>query len=60
MQEGSELLPRCDKFGMHIPEARLFKHRHTDKRNKATERRLRWRDVEMSARCGNMEFSMEG
>ena len=42
-----------------MPEASLFKHRHTDKWNKATERRIRRRDVDMVARCGEMGFSME-
>ena len=37
-----------------------FKHRHTDKCNKAIERRLQRRDVEMTVRCGNMEYSLEG
>ena len=31
-----------------------------DKCKKATERRIRWRDVEMTARCGVIEFSLEG
>ena len=60
MQEGPEPLPRCDKCGIHMPAARIFKHRHMDNCNKATERRLWRRDMEMSARCGEMEFSMEG
>ena len=34
MQEGPEPLPRCEKCGMHMPEARIFKHRQTDKCNK--------------------------
>ena len=40
--------------------AKLLNHRQTDKFNQATERRLRQRDVEMAARCGEMDLSMEG
>ena len=39
---------------------RLFKHRQSDKCHKSTERRLRQRDVEMEARCGEMEFNLDG
>ena len=60
MQEGPEPLPRCDQCGMHMPAARIFNHRQSDKCNKATERRLQRRDVEMEARCGEMEFSLDG
>ena len=56
--EGMEPLPRCEQCGMHTPADRLFKHRRTDKCNKATERRLRQRDMEMAARCGKMNFSL--
>ena len=52
MQEVPELLPWCDKFGMHMPAAMIFKHRQSDKCHKAKERRLRRRDVEMAARLG--------
>ena len=58
MQEGPEPQPRCEECGMHIPEARLFKHRQMDKCSKTKERRLWRRDVEMAARCGEMEFSL--
>ena len=60
LQEGPETLPRCDQCGMHMPAASLFKHRHTDKFNKTTERQLRRRYVEMAERCGKMEFSLYG
>ena len=60
MQEGTEPLPQCYKCGMHMPAANIFKHRKTDKCNKATERRTEQRDVEMAERCGEMEFSLEG
>ena len=54
------MLPRCDQCGMHMSAARLFKHRLTDICNKATERRIRWRDVEIVERCGDMEFRLYG
>ena len=59
MQERPEPLPRCDQCGMNMPKKRILKHRHTDKRNEATERRIRRRDMDMAARYGNMEFSMK-
>ena len=60
MQEGREPLPRCDQCGMNIPAENIFKQRQTDNYNKVTEKRLWKIDVEMIARCGEMEFSMEG
>ena len=54
MQEGPELLPWCDKCGVHMEAARLFKHQQSDKCQKPTERRLQRRDVEMAERCGEM------
>ena len=58
MQEVPEPLPLRDQCGMHMPAANIFKHRKTDKCNKATERRIEQRDVEMAERCGEMEFSL--
>ena len=58
MQEVPELLPRCEKCGMHMPAANIFKHRQSEKCHKATERRLRRRDVEMAARFWEMELSL--
>ena len=43
---------------MHIFVARIFKHRQTDKCNKAIKRRLRRQNVEMFERCEEMEFSL--
>ena len=60
VQEGPETPPRCDQCGIHMPEARLFKHIRTDKCNKAAERRIRKRYVEMTAMCGEMKFSLYG
>ena len=60
MQEGPELLLRCDKCGTHMQADRIFKHWHLEKFHKLTKRKLRWRDVEMAARCGEMEFSIYG
>ena len=52
LQEGPELLPRCDQCGMHMQSFRIFKHRQLDKCHKSTERRPRKRDTEMVTRCG--------
>ena len=60
MQGGAETLPRCDQCGMHMPADRFFKHGHTDNFDKATDKRLWRRDVDMAVRCGKMKFSMEG
>ena len=54
LQEGPELLPRCDQCDIHMQAARIFKHRQSDKCHKSRERRLRRRDVEMAERCGEM------
>ena len=59
LQEGPELLPRCDQCGMHMQASRIFKHRHLDKCHKLTERQIWRRDVEMVARCGEMEFNLD-
>ena len=60
LQEGPEPLPRCDQCRMRMQAARLFKHRKSEKCHKSTERRLLRRDVEMAARCGEMEFNLDG
>ena len=39
--------------------ARLFKHQDLDKCHISTEIRLQRRDVEMAARCGEMEFNID-
>ena len=53
MQVGPVTIPRRDQCRVHMPEARILKHRKTDKCNKATE-------MEMAVRCGEIEFSLEG
>ena len=59
LQEGPELLTQFYQCGIHMQAARLFKHRHLDKCHKSTERRIWRRDVEMAARCGEMEFDLD-
>ena len=59
-QEGPEPLARCDQCRMHMKEAGLFKHWQSDSFHKSTERSIRWRDVEMAARFGEKEFSLDG
>ena len=58
VQEWTAPLPRCDQCEIHMPEAQLFKHRQTDKWNKAMERQLRRRDVHMETRCSDMDISL--
>ena len=58
MKEGLEPLPRCDQCGIRMPVARMFKHQQADKSRKATDRRLRLRDVEIAERCGEVDFSL--
>ena len=42
IQQGIKIeVKRCDHCDMHMPSARLFKHRQTNKCNKDMERRLR-------------------
>ena len=60
LQEGPEPLLWYDQCGIHMQTARLFKHRQSAKCHKLTERRLLQRDVEMEARCGEMEFNLYG
>ena len=60
LQEGQETLPRRDQCGIYMQEDRLFKHRHSDRCHKSMERRLRQRDEEKAARCGDMEFNLDG
>ena len=59
MQEVPETIPRCDQCGMHMPASRIFKHRKTNKFNKAKERRILQRDIEMAESCGEMELDLE-
>ena len=51
IQEGPELLPRCNIYGIHMPDTRLIKHRHKKRCNKVMKMRLRLRDVDMVERC---------
>ena len=60
MQEVPEPLPLRDQCGMHMPAANIFKHRLPDKCHKVMERIIQRRDVDMAARCEEMEFSLEG
>ena len=54
LQEGPELIPRCDYCGMYMLETRLLKHVHTKKCNNVTKMRLRHRDVDMVERYVEM------
>ena len=39
---------------------RIFKYKNSDKCHKSIEKSLQQRDVDMAARCGEMEFSLDG
>ena len=54
LQEGPEPLPQCDQCGIQMQADSLFKHQHSDKCHKLTERRLHQRNVEMAAMCGEI------
>ena len=46
----------CDYCGMHLPAARMMKHRLATRFEKAVGMRIRRRDVDMEDRCEYMEF----
>ena len=58
VQEVLEPLPRYDQCGIHMSAAELFNHRQTDKCNKVMEKQLRYKDVKMSARYDEINFSL--
>ena len=58
VQEGLAPLPRCEQCRIHMHADRLFYHMKTDKCNTEMERQIRRRDVEMTVRCGKLEFSL--
>ena len=60
LQEVPQLLPQCHQCGMHMQAAGIFNHWQSDKCHKLTERQIRLRYVEMVARCGKMEFNING
>ena len=56
LQEVPIPLLRCNQCGMHMPEARLWRHIHTAMGNRATDMRLQRRDMELSQISGKMDF----
>ena len=58
LQEGPEPLPRCDQRGMNMSEDILLKNIYMERCNKATDMRIRWRDVDMEERCREMNLSL--
>ena len=60
LQEGATPLSRFPNFGIHIPVPRLEKHKKIDRCEEATYMQLRWRDVGISQRSREMEFSLYG
>ena len=60
LQEGRELLPRCNMCEIHMPEGRLIKHHRTTRCFKNTEMRIRHRGVEVASFCSEMELRLTG
>ena len=58
LQEGPSSFPQCPNCGIHISSADLIWHQRTDRRNRATDKRLQRRDVEMAQKEGDIRFSM--
>ena len=58
LQEGREPLPRCKMCRMHILVMRLLDHQRTACCFKNDKMRLRRRDVEVTNKCLEMEFSL--
>ena len=58
LQEGSEPLPRCDMCRMHLKAGRLIKHWRKARCFKNMEMRLRWKDVEVTSWCADMELNL--
>ena len=50
VQDGDEMLPRCDLYGMQMPEGRLVRHPQAQICNKKTQIRWQRRDVEITSR----------
>ena len=51
-------LLRCNQYMIHMPEASMGHHSQTDMCNRATEMQLQRKDVEISQRSGDIEFSL--
>ena len=50
VQDGDEMLPRCDLYGMQMPEGRLVRHPQAQICNKKTQIRWQRRDVDITSR----------
>ena len=60
VQAGTELLPHCDLYGMHMPLRRIVRHRRISRFKKNTQMRWRRRDVAIAARCLKATFRLTG
>ena len=60
VQEGTEALPRCDLYVMHMPAGRLTRHRNTACGNKNTQMRCRRQYVAIAGRYAEATFSLTG
>ena len=60
VQEGRELLPYCDMYGMHMSEGRLIKHQQAARSDRNTQMRWRRRDVDISKKCTGGDLQPNG
>ena len=60
VQEGKDMLPRCDLSGMHMPTGRLIWHRETARCNRNSQMRWRQQDVATVDKFSEVTFSLTG
>ena len=60
VQEGKELLPRCDMCRMHMPVKRLIRYRRKARCDRNTQMRWRRKDVAVAAKFLEATFSLTG
>ena len=58
LREELAQLPSCNHCGRHMPEVHLENHRSMDRCEKAMDICLMRRDIEITERCGKIEFSL--
>ena len=56
VQEGTDMMPRCDLYELHMPAGRLITPRRTPHCDKNYHTRRRRRDVAIAARCSEATF----
>ena len=60
LQEGKELLPRCDLCGMHMLLGRLIKQQRIQRYNRNTQIWWQRRNVAIASQCAEAYFSLNG